>query len=391
MKRQLFALFILLAVIAAAASPVFAQTNCVEDSWATKAPMQQARSGLGVIAVDGKIYAIGGCASTGIVGTNEMYGPEKDVWINKTSMPTPREHFAIVAYQNKIYCIGGQTGTKVIDERSGFTGPIISNATEVYDTTTDTWETKAPMPYASMLITAQEVDGKIYVIARNIYVYDPINDHWATIARLPSSPYAESSPLSVVVDNKIIVTGEYFTGSDYEQRLYIFDPKTDNLTQGKTGPLIVSNGAAGVTTGAKAPQRVYVLGLASEKYPSYSVNQVYDPKTDTWTIASAMPTNRTGFGAAVINDTLYAIGGEILTYSYDATGKYIQSSHLTTTSINEQYIPIGYGSITPSPTTNSSAPSDAVNQPIPTEFIALIIVIAIVLLIAALSVYRMSH
>jgi len=261
--------------------------------------------------------------------------------------------------------------------------------TEVYDTATDTWVTRASMPYDAMKITAQEVDGKIYVIARDIYVYDPINDSWTTTARLPSSPYAGSSPVSVVVDNKIILTGEYSTGLSYEQRLYIFDPKTNNLTQGKTGPLIVSNGAAGTTTGAKAPQRVYVMGLASEKYPSYSVNQVYEPKTDNWTMATSMPTNRTDFGVAVINDTLYAIGGVILTYSYDATGKYIQSSDTTLTSINEQYIPLGYGTILPSPTANPSAHSGSVNQSISTEFIAIIVAITIILLIA-LFIYKMK-
>ncbi|MCL5949102.1 MAG: hypothetical protein M1490_01325, partial [Candidatus Bathyarchaeota archaeon] len=204
MRKNAILLFSLIILLTATA-PVFAQNPAVADSWTTKAPMHQARSGLGVIAVDGKIYAIGGTASTGITGTNEMYYPDKDVWVNKASMPTPREYFAIVEYQNKIYCIGGQTGTEVIDERSGFTGPVTSNATEVYDTATDSWVTRASMPYAAMQITAQEVNGKIYVIARNIYVYDPISDSWTTTARLPSSPYAGSSPVSVVVDNKIIV------------------------------------------------------------------------------------------------------------------------------------------------------------------------------------------
>ena len=97
----------------------------------------------------------------------------------------------------------------------------------------------------------------------------------------------------------------------------------------------------------KAPERVYVLGVTSQKVPLLSVNQAYDPITDTWTEAASMPTLRTDFGIAVVNDTLYAIGGLLVSYTYDSTGKYIQSSQATPTNINEQYIPLGYGTLHP--------------------------------------------
>jgi hypothetical protein len=46
-------------------------SSLVENSWTPKAPMQQARNSLGVIAVDGKIYAIGGyTVNDKIVGIN---------------------------------------------------------------------------------------------------------------------------------------------------------------------------------------------------------------------------------------------------------------------------------------------------------------------------------
>ena len=69
-------------------------------SWAERHSMNQARGGLGVAAVNGKIYAIGGRVendsyymqnpTTGFVGTNEEYDPATDKWILKASMPTPR-------------------------------------------------------------------------------------------------------------------------------------------------------------------------------------------------------------------------------------------------------------------------------------------------------------
>src|SRR3989304_2088062 len=137
----LLVLVFLTASLIMAAKPVSAATP-VENSWTPRAPMHQARGGLGVAAVNGKIYAIGGTTSSrkppdAFVGTNEEYDTITDTWTTKASMPTPRAYFAIAAYQNKIYCIGGVVGLGIVDERSQFRYYITSQVNEVYDTVTD--------------------------------------------------------------------------------------------------------------------------------------------------------------------------------------------------------------------------------------------------------------
>jgi hypothetical protein len=329
-----------------------------ENTWTTKAPMHQARCGLGVIAIEGKVYAIGGTTSAdsfieNVMGTTEQYDPTTDVWIYKASMPTQRAFFAITSYQNKIYCIGGAVGMNLLDERSGFYSIIDSNKVEVYDTLKDTWATKAPMPTSGGIdISAQEINGKIYVTGNTyMLVYDPINDSWINTGSKPMPRY------SAVVDNKIIATNvhdvllpptsPYYGGSYPAQQVTIYDPEKNNLTQGKDGPVGIGGTAVGSTTGEKAPERVYVLGVTSQKVPHLSVNQAYDPKTDTWSEAKSTPTLRMDFGVAVVNDTIYAVGGLLISYTYDSTGKYIQSSQATPTNINEQYIPLDYGTLHP--------------------------------------------
>jgi hypothetical protein len=72
-----------------------------------------------------------------------------------------------------------------------------------------------------------------------------------------------------------------------------------------------------------APKRIYVIGGYNDiRGQGFTLNQVYDPETDTWTMGAQMPTSRYGLGVAVVNDILYAIGGG------DAE--------------NERYTPIGY-------------------------------------------------
>jgi N-acetylneuraminic acid mutarotase len=328
-------LFFLTASCLVFAEPASSSVDISDDAWAAKASMQQARAGLGVVAVNGKIYAIGGTTSStsnaidgGFVGTNEEYDPAKDTWTYRKPMPTPRAYFAIAAYQNKIYCIGGAIGFSV-DERTGFYSYIESGVNEVYDTVTNVWETKKPLPFAELKLQASVVNGKIYVVGgAYTYVYDPESDSWALRKQVPVS-----HPLSVVVDNKIVVTGEFSTGLDSSvQKILIYDTETDSWSEGTSGPTVVVEGAAGATTGVKAPQKVYVLGLMVEALLPTVVNQVYDPKTDTWATAIAMPANRSDFGVVVVNDILYAIGG------------YLRSSrHVTPVAVNEQYTPIGYG------------------------------------------------
>lgn len=171
-----------------------------ENTWTTKAPMHQARSGLGVAAVNGKIYAIGGSTASGFepsippsvayneasirgfVGTNEEYNPVTDNWTYRTSMPTPRMSFAIAVVQNKIYCIGGRTNA------AGSVGGYTA-VNEVYDPATDTWETKTPLPTSTAWLVASVVENRIHVIdnSETHYVYDMTTDSWTTKAPAPQA------------------------------------------------------------------------------------------------------------------------------------------------------------------------------------------------------------
>jgi N-acetylneuraminic acid mutarotase len=344
-------------------TPVSGATES-ENTWVEKAPMQQARRGLGVIAVDEKIYAIGGTGSIGfissVLSTNEQYDPATNTWVYKASMPTARVYFAFAAYENKIYCFGGITGMGISETiMPGMYTDIDSYAVEVYDTLTDTWTVKTHMPKGGgMHMSAQEVNGLIYVFdSQNyVYVYNPINDSWAEKDSMSIPPY------TTVIEGKIIATGThgvrtnstYYSLAEEVQQVATYDPMTNNLTQGSDASIGVDAGNVGATSGIYAPQRVYVMGIKSSTSPSIPVNQAYDPITNTWTEATPMPTVRTDFGVTIANDTLYAIGGLLVSYSYDSTGKYIQSSRATPTNINEQYIPLGYGTLQPttSPTPN---------------------------------------
>jgi hypothetical protein len=87
--------------------------------------------------------------------------------------------------------------------------------------------------------------------------------------------------------------------------------------------------AVAATSGVYAPKRIYVLGGSDFQYLPY--NYVYDPITDTWNNATQMPYPRSSFGVAIVDDVLYAIGGNGRTNGVipvDLTEKYVPISYV---------------------------------------------------------------
>ena len=305
-----------------------------EDSWVSKTPLPTARMHLGIAVVDGKIYAIGGYTD---LSNNDEYDPATDTWTTKAPMPTARYMFGIAVYNNKIYCFGGQSSNRSINARPEHTGVI-----EVYDPATNTWETKTPMPNPRSQFQANAVDGRIYLmggrtggqgttVALN-EVYDPETEAWTTKAPMP---YPVVSYASAVVDKKIYVFG----GQDeFNQTInlavnQIYDTETDTWSFGASLPTVVWKSAAVATSGDLAPERIYVIGgQPRSSGGAANITQVYDPKGDNWSIGASMPTARFALALAVVNDTLYSMGGTShnIFPGEDANAE------------NEMYTPIGY-------------------------------------------------
>jgi N-acetylneuraminic acid mutarotase len=351
MDRSVALLVVLVMIISVTvvSKSAFSSTQVVENSWERKCPMQQARSGLGVVVVNGKIYAIGGSTmegsypySGGVVGTNEEYDPLSNSWTYKTPMPTPRGGFGIAAYQSKIYCIS-------------------SDVNEVYDPATDTWENKTAMPTPRFNLDANVVGDKIYLIggydpslphggdaAVTNEVYDPETDTWTTKAPMLA---AKSDYASAAIGDRIYIIGGGSLFDPLTTVTQIYDTKTDSWSYGAPFPYeylsfrFLEGEKAGVTTGVNAPERIYIFAGIHEtgEETEYSV-QVYNPKNDNWTVGADIPTERTGFRVAVLNDLFYLIGGVTshIRFPFDS-----EPPTLTKYATNECYTPFKYGTIPP--------------------------------------------
>ena len=253
------------------------------DLWIERAPLPNAEYRFGTISVNGEIYAIGH-------NFTYAFNPSTDTWVSKPPVPSHRQGFAIAAYQNKIYVIGGWNST---NPNTGISITLGTN--EMYDPTTDTWTTKAPLPTATMNLQANVVNGKIYVISgmtnaetpslsNATWVYDPINNSWSTAADIPNPVFAYAS---AVVGSKIYVEGGEFKGPPYYSNLnQIYDIETNTWSLGNPLPIHINRAAAGATAGTLAPARLYVVGGTNDGYHGVNTIQIYDPQTDIWTLGS---------------------------------------------------------------------------------------------------------
>ncbi|KON32091.1 hypothetical protein AC478_01365 [miscellaneous Crenarchaeota group-1 archaeon SG8-32-3] len=314
----------------------FPVVDAAENSWMTKKSMSTVRGGLGVAVVNGKIYAIGGSNDDTQLDITEEYNPATDTWTTKSPMPTARSGFAIAVYQSKIYCIGGTTGD------SGFTG-----VTEVYDPASDKWQTKLSMPTPRADLCASVVDGKIYCIGGKKYwgidsfyqelnvteVYDPTKNSWTSKAAIPVPVLGAAS---AVLDGEIYVIGgsrHFQLGSELAtvSSNQVYTPENDTWSTRANLPTEESYGAAVATSGVTAPTRIYFIGgINGSDYNT--VTYAYDSGSDVWSAGASMLTPRMYLGLAVVDDVLYAIGG----INGD---KWLN--------VNEQYMPLGYGTVPP--------------------------------------------
>ena len=191
------------------------------QSWSALPPMPTPRGAFAAVAVENKIYAVGGAkipvgmeladglnvgGPVEILGTMEVFDIEKNSWTTLKSMPLARNHHDVAYLDGKLYVIGGTIG-------SCFPGGLSSNVpmNEVYDIATDTWSTRAPMPIARSAIGVAALDGKIYAVGgegwsdelgrvfRANEAYDPKSNSWAEEARMPTPRHSYAKG---VIDGK---------------------------------------------------------------------------------------------------------------------------------------------------------------------------------------------
>jgi N-acetylneuraminic acid mutarotase len=283
-----------------------------EGEWKSLMPlMRGARQEHSVVALDGKVYVIGGIAP-GSVASVEVYDPAQNAWSDAAPLPRSLNHANVAAANGKIY-VGGMEGD--------FPFYAVGDS-YAYDPGTDAWSPIAPMPAGSERGSAAVgVRGTTIYLAGGLRsltatgqdtvatfsAYDTVRDRWLA---LPPLPQPRDHFVGAVVGNVFYTLGGRINGQD-NVRGDVFAYDIDTGTWSSKTPMPTPRGG---TAGGLIGNRIFVVGgEGNTQDPNglFADNEAYDPVADRWIVYPPMPTPRHGAGAAVVGNTLYVPGGAV--------------------------------------------------------------------------------
>jgi len=187
--------------------------NAGADTW-TRLPSIPTIGGAGAAVLLGRtLHYFGGCLADRVTNTAQHWTLDLDVpgatWKAAAPMPVAVDHVAGLALNGKIYAVGGEIGHDKLHNQQSLV--------QVYDPATNTWTRVAslPRPKSHAESSTFLMDGRIlsaagqnddaYVQAptNSVNLYEPLTNRWIPLGNLPA---ARQGTIIQRIGNLIIMT-----------------------------------------------------------------------------------------------------------------------------------------------------------------------------------------
>ena len=145
------------------------------QEWRNIADMNTRRWGVGLAAMNGRLYAVGGYDGRQRLSSVESYDPERNVWSPVADMSVPRSGAGVGVLDGFLYCVGG----------------LDCKTVEKYNEDTNTWSLVAEMNHCRFYPGVLSHGGRLYVVGgyddqlstlSSVEMYDPQTDTWTLVA-----------------------------------------------------------------------------------------------------------------------------------------------------------------------------------------------------------------
>jgi N-acetylneuraminic acid mutarotase len=264
--------------------------------WVSRAPTGLDRQEVSYVRVGDRFFLAGGNRA------QQAYDPKTSSWRNVAPLPRNLDHIQGVALDGRIYYVGGL---------AGWPKPAVDSVS-VYDPDTNSFTNRRPMPVARGAGGVAVHGGKIYyagglddgrAVAR-FDVYDPKRDSWS---RLPDMPRPRDHFQAAVVGDRLyaIAGRDSELGKEYAET-DVYDFGTGRWSTGLAPIPTKRGGFAAAVLG----DEILVIG-GEDAHTAHREVEAYDVRRNRWRVLDPMPTARHGIQAVVCGGAVYiAAGGE---------------------------------------------------------------------------------
>jgi len=306
-SRLLLALALAVALPAAHAGPAGPAWSAVPAT----AGAPTARHENGFVAVDGRLYLLGGRGERPL----DIFDPATGRWQQGAAPPLEIHHVQALAHDGKLYVLGALTGD--FPEEQPLTHVL------VYDPASDRWSQGAEVPAHRRRGSAGVAShgGLIYLVGGNTrghmsgYVpwldaFDPASGQWTELA---DAPHARDHFHAVVIDGLLYAAGGRRTSHDTGDTLSLTIPEVDvyDLASGRWSTLAapLPTPRAGPGTVAFEGRLVLMGGESARQVPAHDEVEAYDPASGRWSTLAPLPRGRHGTQATVLGEAVHVAAG----------------------------------------------------------------------------------
>ncbi|XP_017309799.1 kelch-like protein 31 [Ictalurus punctatus] len=206
------------------------------NTWLHLSSMRQRRTHFSLVATNGRLYAIGGRNTDGLLATTESYLPSTNSWQLRTPMDLPRCcHASAVLPSGDILVTGG------------YVNCAYSRSVASYNVQTDTWSEQAQLEMPRGWHCSTTLGDKVYVVGGSrlgpsgervdvliTEVFSPENGQWSRVASLPLG--VSTAGLASLGDQLYLVGGWNEAEKRYKSAVQRYDPGTDSWSAGEELP-----------------------------------------------------------------------------------------------------------------------------------------------------------
>ena len=200
-----------------------------KGEWKPIANMSMPRTDVGVGALKGQLYAVGGFnGNSGCLASVEAYDPKKDSWERVADMNHNRKNAGVGVVNGLLYAVGGYDGS-------------IRQDVECYNPDLNQWTYVSPMNIARSCASVVTHDGLLYAIGgvgtsdkplQSVEVFNPETNIWTVLPANISGKGYYGKYGACVIDQP---PGCYNFQTKTFVALYDYDARTDEDLSFKKG------------------------------------------------------------------------------------------------------------------------------------------------------------